>query len=39
MAIAALLFVDVNRKLSADGVRFENVLFDWFFCPSKVNVG
>jgi hypothetical protein len=28
MAIAALLFVDVNRKLSADGVRFENVLFD-----------
>jgi len=27
IARAALLFVDVNRKLSADGVRFANVLF------------
>jgi hypothetical protein len=26
--IAALLFVDVDRKLSADGVRFVNVLLD-----------
>lgn len=37
--IAALLFVDVDRKLSADGVRFVNVLLDWFCWPVEVNVG
>jgi len=34
-----LLFVDVNLKLSTDGVRFVIVLFCWFCCSVELTVG
>ncbi len=35
---AVLLFVDINRKFSAEGVRFVNALFCWFCFSFGLNV-